>query len=284
MSSSQGFFGTGADGSYTLDGNQAAVSGLFSKSGSTYTLLRDAYFISLAIDNGVTLDVAGYRINVSSTFTNSGTVSADGGAGGNGSAASGATQGSGGSAGTGASSGYLAGGSNGATGGAGGSTSTGTAGSSGASHSNATIIGSNGVDGSTGGAGTSSGGVGGTGKAVTASPAQFGGIRNPFTQVLNRLYSLSGTITLLYYNGGSAGSGGGGAGAVVSGTRGAGGGGAGSGGNGGIIVVLAYTLAGAGVLKQKVEQVEQAERVVMPLVQMLVEEEEGQEVRVDQVV
>lgn len=72
-------FGNGADGTYTLDGSQAAVSGLFSKSGSTYTLLRDAYFDTLTINSGVILESANFRIFAKTLLTVNGTIRCNGG-------------------------------------------------------------------------------------------------------------------------------------------------------------------------------------------------------------
>lgn len=77
-------FGDGIDGDYILDGTQAAVSGLFGKSGSTYTLLRDAYFNTLEIKAGVILKPNGFRIFTKDDFINRGTVEVNGGDGGDG--------------------------------------------------------------------------------------------------------------------------------------------------------------------------------------------------------
>jgi hypothetical protein len=48
-------YGDGSDGSYTLDGIQPAVAGLFSKQGNTYHLLRKAQFVDLIIRKDITL-------------------------------------------------------------------------------------------------------------------------------------------------------------------------------------------------------------------------------------
>lgn len=66
-------YGTGADGSYTLNASQGAVAGLFSKSGSTFTLLRDANFINLTIDDTYDLKTNGFKIYGTGTMTLSGT-------------------------------------------------------------------------------------------------------------------------------------------------------------------------------------------------------------------
>ena len=72
-------FGDGSDGTYTLDGTQAAVAGLFSKSGSTYTLLRDAYFNTLIINSGVILQTQNFRLFGKTEVRNNGTIQCNGG-------------------------------------------------------------------------------------------------------------------------------------------------------------------------------------------------------------
>lgn len=73
------YFGDGADGTYVLDGTQAAVAGLFSKSGSTYTLLRNAYFDTLTINSGVTLKTANFAVWYKTELINNGVVESNGG-------------------------------------------------------------------------------------------------------------------------------------------------------------------------------------------------------------
>ena len=65
-------FGWGTDGSYTLNASQAAVAGLFTKSGNIFTLIRTAYFGDLNIASGYTLDPGGYAFYVSGTLTMNG--------------------------------------------------------------------------------------------------------------------------------------------------------------------------------------------------------------------
>jgi hypothetical protein len=79
-----GWYGDGSDGAYILDGTQPAVAGLFSKNGSTYTLLKDAFFTTLQIDNGITLVPNSYRIYCQTSLILNGTISMNGGNGTNG--------------------------------------------------------------------------------------------------------------------------------------------------------------------------------------------------------
>jgi len=72
-------FGDGSDGTYTLDGTQAAVAGLFSKSGSTYTLLRNAFFDTLIINSGVILQTQNFQLFGKTEIRNNGTVQCNGG-------------------------------------------------------------------------------------------------------------------------------------------------------------------------------------------------------------
>ena len=60
-------YGSGADGSYTLDGTTTVLS--MAPSSSVYTMTRDLYFYDLAIDASVRLNPAGYRIFVKNIFT-----------------------------------------------------------------------------------------------------------------------------------------------------------------------------------------------------------------------
>ena len=156
-------FGSGADGDYVLDGAQAAVGGLFSKAGSIYTLLRDANFDDITINNGVTLRPASYRLYVNGTLTNNGLIEGDGA---NGNAGSGSPYPNGNSAPGGAggvnSAGTIHSGAPGTTGGSGQSNATGAtpAGGPGANALGTTVI----VDiaGAVGGTGGGSGGGGGS--------------------------------------------------------------------------------------------------------------------------
>jgi len=86
-----------SDGSYTLDGTQAAVGGLFSKASNVYTLLRDAYFNVLTITSPASLVTNGYRI-YANTVTGTGSINNNGGAGGAGAIAGTGTGGTAGAA------------------------------------------------------------------------------------------------------------------------------------------------------------------------------------------
>ena len=82
-----GWFGDGSDGSYTLDGVQASVSGLFTRVSATeYVLLRDAFFVNLTVSLGVTLKPSGFRVFANGTLTLNGVISGSGTNGGNGGA------------------------------------------------------------------------------------------------------------------------------------------------------------------------------------------------------
>lgn len=133
------YFGNGVDGTYTLDGVQGAVAGLFTLTGNTYTLQRDAYFYDLTLaDSGnilnpIWLNTNGYRLFIKGTLTvnNNALLGNPGGAGGTGGgglqAAAGTVGGGGagggtsGAPGTGLGSGAMGGnGGNGGSGSAGG--------------------------------------------------------------------------------------------------------------------------------------------------------------------
>lgn len=60
-------FGDGSDGSATLDGT--ATVGWASKSGSTYTMTRDALLVNLTLTSGSILKTAGYVLFGTGTFT-----------------------------------------------------------------------------------------------------------------------------------------------------------------------------------------------------------------------
>lgn len=216
-------YGDGSDGSYTLDGTQAAVAGLFSKSSNTYTLLRDAHFVNLTVDPTITLESANYRIFHTGTLTNNGIVHVNGGNGGAGSGS-----GAGGTAGSAYSAGSLSAGKAGKTGANGGSTAT--AGTNGEA-SGARSLGVAGANG-----GSSNGAGGGTGGVLTSSAVTF-----PRT-IFNASLMVDFTDFVTYKTGGGAASGGGGYGGDAD--SGAGGGG---GGGGGIIVIFGKILAGNGV-------------------------------------
>ena len=206
-----GIFGDGSDGSATLDGT--ATMAWASRSGSVYTMTRDAYLTSLAISSGVTLVMAAtatYRLFCAGTVANAGTISA------NGASASGTTQGAG------LGSDSLAGS------GAGGTPTTG-AGGAGATAPGALIgagVASSGGAGS-GGAGGGRGGV----NSNSVSPLRMTAVLGTGTvSALGALKQLGGA------SGGGAGGG--------DGTNKGGGGGAG----GGVIGIAAHAVVNTGTI------------------------------------
>ncbi len=84
-------FGDGSDGAAVLDGTN--TFSWASKSGSTYTLLRQVYLTNLTINSGIILIAAAYAIFGTGTLTNAGTIHANGGAGAAGAAGVGGVQG-----------------------------------------------------------------------------------------------------------------------------------------------------------------------------------------------
>ena len=238
-------YGSGSDGSYTLDGTQATVAGLFTKdSGTHYTLLRDAYFNLLTINSGITLATAGWRIFCNSGIGGTGIIDNSGATGGSGTAASGQTQGAGGAATADTTGNYLPSGGQGGAGGNGGYTGhapvAGVAGGSISAYWN-TVVGLAGMVGGNGG-NNGSQGAGGGAATGTLLPSGAGSMRNTWAAVLVRAFN-STTVYAPGYNQTNGGSGGGSRG--LSGTWGAGGGGAAAGNNGGTIVIVARILSGS---------------------------------------
>jgi hypothetical protein len=241
-------FGDGTDGTYVLDGTQAAVAGLFTKSGSVYTLSRDAFFSTLTANNTVTLKTNGFRLFVKVHLINNGTIANVGVNGNNGGNASGANAGAGGTFSKGAPGGYL-------RGDLGDTERTGVGGNGGAvdvngsNGGNATSlsniignVGRTGVSGGANGNGSHTGGSGGTGPGSGLAGAS-GGMHNVLQAVMNRAFSDTAIAWVGYHcnNGGSGGGAGGPAASSV-----AGGGGGSAGGNGGIMVVCANLVTGNG--------------------------------------
>lgn len=72
---SNGNFGDTSDGTVTCDG-ASAVAGM-TRSGSTYTLTRDVFFLSLTVNAGVTIIASGWRL-FALTLVLNGTVQWDG--------------------------------------------------------------------------------------------------------------------------------------------------------------------------------------------------------------
>ena len=75
-----GVLGDGSDGAVTFDGVATILS--IAPAGSAYTLTRDIFCTSITVDNGVTINTAGYRIFCTGTLTNNGTIRNNGSVGG----------------------------------------------------------------------------------------------------------------------------------------------------------------------------------------------------------
>ena len=240
-------FGDGSDGTYTFDGVQGSVAGLFTKSDATnYYLLRDIFFQDLTVDAGITLRGAGYRIFVAGTATIEGTIKEDGfSAGGNGANGSGGTGGAGGTLGIAGAGGFYLAPRPGIVGGAGGNSGfSGNSGGNGTASNPALGLGNAGAAGGVGGAaGANQGNGGSAGGSVL--PALYGGIRHIMAGIQGRLFSASAVVSYTAW-GGNGGAGGGGSGGGGTGTPGGGGGGGGGGGDASGLLVAAATLTGAG--------------------------------------
>jgi len=243
---SEANFGDGSDGVIDLDGTNT-YAGHISKSGNTYTLLRNLYALSLNIDSGITLIADGYKVYVDGATSGSGTIK--------GVLASNGTAGSNGTL------------SNGGAGGAGGvSTGSGyfktTVGAAGAAGQNAGLLsappaGSNGgaVDPGIGVAGVA-GGAGGAGSPAGTGPAvsSGGAVVSPDLKFGTGVYGIyemedvdfDGTHKKIL---GSAGSGGGGGGGTDDFDNGGGGGGGGAGASGSIVWMAVKNWSGAIVIE-----------------------------------
>ena len=216
-------FGDGSDGAVDLDGTN--TYSFMSKSGSDYTLTRDAYLTDLTVSVGSTLTTNGYRIFGTGTLTNSGTIKWNGNDGSN---APGNGNPAGGSGGAALADGYLKGSGVGGNGGAGNGTNAG-------SNTTATTN-SIGLDATTGGIGGinfdgSSGGIGGVGGTATTSNVKL--IANWHLATLLDVASSGSTVK--FDNSPSAGGGGGGNRGTCTAESAGGGGGGGS--SGGIIAI-----------------------------------------------
>ncbi|MDQ0316399.1 hypothetical protein [Amorphus orientalis] len=239
-------FGDGHDGEATISGS--------------VTLTEDKYYTNLIVEAGAVLNTGGYRIYVSGTLTNNGTIRNNGGPGGvGGDAPSSTTGGAGGSGGGGAAGGTLAAGSDGGDGGNGGGTATSVNG--GAGDNGVAANPSLGVSGVAGGAGQgSASGGGGSGGAAGAA-----GTATPETLSLSKgdgdsevvaantpedwaafLFNFLGATSGASLSP-SAGSGGGGGGGGV--TDAAGGGGGGAGGSGGVVWIIANSVVNNGIIE-----------------------------------
>lgn len=197
-------FGTGSDGSATLDGSNTVAWA--SKSGSEYTMTRDAHLTSLTVNVGSTIKTAGYAIFCTGTLTNNGTIQNIG---------SNATTGTG------------------AAGGPGGHYGSGGAGGNGGTQ----------ADGLTGAVTVSLGGAGGVGGAGTGAGIDGGaaGATRPTGGLVmggNFFTMYTGRAVGAQVRGGAGGGGGGGAATSQQG--------GGGGGGGGIMAMFVHTFAGNG--------------------------------------
>lgn len=238
LSSGLLLYGDGSDGDYTLDASQAAVAGLFGKSGTTFTLLRDVFADDLTIATGYTLNPNGYRIFCTGTLTTTGNISADGGAGGNG---------GNGSAG-GGTAGVVAHGAGSLP-----ASIAGQAGGGGGDSGFENTAGTNGTNVTNGERTATAGAAGGNGGAGSLDGAKAGGLTGTMTNIttgVRNYHSLSDMayLTTTGYGRwqGNSGSGSGGGGGS-DGTNNAGAGG-GSGANGGHVVIIGKKIIGAGYI------------------------------------
>ena len=225
------FYGDGSDGAYTLNGTND-YSGVFARSGSNYTQLRDIYASSLTIDSGSTLDPDGWRIFVSGTLSNAGTIYRNGRVGATGGNAQAGVQ-------------TIPAGGVGLT--DDGSNALGGSASGGAGARG--VLNAAGVSGTAGSAEYGEGGSGGaSGAGEYSDLGGLGGAIRASTAVIIRKFRTVGTTmnwNFIYLIGGGAGGSGGGSGGGDV-TRGACGGAGGSGG--GVIGIWAKTLTNTGTI------------------------------------
>ena len=222
-------FGDGSDGAVTISVNT--------------TLSSDMYYSSLTVNSGVTLNTGGYRVFVSGTLTNNGTISRVGNVGTAGNAGETTTFGTGGAGGAALAGGTIPGSLAGVAGGNGSNSGVGVVGSNGSNEANG--VGSAGAAGGAGGGtGGDLGGAAGTGGTVTTSASK------PRDYIIGTTLTIIAGTTRINKNGGGSGGGGGGeaGGADDGGGGSGGGGGGGSGSNGGTIVICARTLTNSGTI------------------------------------
>lgn len=206
-------FGDSSDGALIFDGSTTILG--IAPSANAYTLTRDIYASTMTVNNGITINCAGFRIFARTSLTNNGNINHDG------TSASGTIAGVG-------TAGTLSGGG---TGGAGRTTSgNGTASAGLITHS----LGGNGATG--GGDGASA--TGGAGTAVTAAITSDGSPHSGQYQAISGRTLSSATL----FNGGSGG--GGGALTILSGSPTSGAGGSG----GGALTIAAQTITNNGTI------------------------------------
>lgn len=226
-------FGNGDDGTLTYDGSTTILG--MAPVANIYTLTRDIYGTTITINNGVTIETAGYRIFASTLLTNNGTIKRTPNNGGN---ASGTTAGTGGAA---LADGTLYGGLAGQDGGSGalyGSTGSGT------------LPGNSGSNGVSNTSGISVSGVAGG----TGVPGANGGAAGTTTLSKQGIKSVVFATSMFDFTSGvkvssSASSGGGGAGGYIGPTGAIStGSGGGSGSSGAIVWISAKTLTNSGII------------------------------------
>lgn len=218
------FFGSGSDAALVFDGTSTVLGVV--PSANVYTLNRSIFAASIILQPGVTVKTAGFRIFVTGTLTNHGTIS---NAGNNGASATNQNSVGGGAAIT----GIEVGGGTVGGGGSAGSTANGTAG---------------GVGGTAGNSGGGAGAAGGaSGGVPSVSNGANGGAAGAQTVRAFRALNHHLLVGASLLTGGSGG--GGGAGAGGGGGSSYGGAGGGGGGGGGGFLYLVYTLYdGTGLL------------------------------------
>jgi len=243
----QDTFGDGSDGAKTVAANE--------------TLTSDMYYTDLTINNTKTLNTGGFRIFVTGTLTNNGTISRVGNTGGNGVAGAngGGGAGTGGTAGAALASGSLPAGKAGVAGGLGGSPGSppqngfaGTAGNAGIDADKSVgSAGNNGVLAGAGGNETEAPfKTGGASGAVGTGGTQTGTVFNKVKNFSNAYFLVDflPATAMLTDSAGSGGAPGGGGGMSHNATGGQGGGGGGSGSTGGIMFIAAKSLINNGII------------------------------------
>lgn len=223
-------------------------------------LTRDMYYQNLTVDSTFTLNPSGYRIFVSETLTNNGTIARNGNAGSVGTTDTAPTGGVGGVGGAALAAGTLPGSVAGVTGGNGGNGAVaggsgvagdpGLIGTAGNAQTN-TLATTNGVAGVAGGHGgddgSDAGGVGGAGGAGGAS-TQLSTTERPRDLVSARTFRNDAGTQYKPTAGSGASGGGGGGGAGAGGVAGGGGGGGGSGSVGGVMQIFAREVVNNGAI------------------------------------
>lgn len=238
-----GELGDGSDGACALDGTNTYAS-LMSKSGGTYTALRDLFLTDLTLSNSSILDMAGYKLYGTGILSGTGTVRNNGqnGTGGeNSNTSDGGTRGEGGTAGA-AGLGITV--PRAAASGNGGKSDYDTGADPGVAGTNATIAYAS-TSGSSGGAGGSGGAAGGGGTVTTVSAWR----PNAIPSMCSWFHFAGTTLTVIQV---APGSGGGGGGGIPGGAgSNSGGGGGGAGGVGGFLFVMFHTIAASVAFEAK---------------------------------